>query len=353
MMSNKNSKGNKSSNQNNSKKSGNKSNRDDFDSGKKVSASKPTKIPRKQLNVAKHNAELKAHHPELIGVPVNYEPTKNKLVPAIQKQIVESGDRNLMAKKLADRDYTGMVRADDMIFEKHIHHKIGFDLPVVFVHQAGIGTKLEGLSRCKTFITLGQVFSPEFKTKLTDLKEIEDQERMYNCLHQMFKETGVIPVAKNKKPATKSANESFKFSSFAELEKAKLGFYDFSENGRELVVKHFKDSDGNWKFQVVKISENHPLVGNNIAIGFTVLSSCYYRKGNHDQDTASFVHYLREVSKGDTLIKKTEKVSTETPDVQLGIAVASQFQTLHPEGEKVSRGLYDRCHGPTSTHQKV
>lgn len=334
---------NKNGNDNKGKKSGNQSG-SKTDKNKEVTCGKRSgKITRKEKVAASKAA----------GLVPDFTP-KKKVVTIEQVQVI-NGEPSATAKIIYDGSRLGLIRLNGVTFRVSMEKTNGPEVIAVRVHLALSNTELANLAGNKTFVTIGQLHSPCFRTKLTDPDSINVQLRIYNFLRKVFEVEGLLFAPKQKVVAEKV--ENFKTLPLNLLMSARNGFYDFKEGENKLVVKLFKGKE-DYRLEVAQINGEHPLTKSNIEVGFSIPSGQFYKNGVYDEKANAFIAHLRGILVAQQVLpapKKATKKPKEAIPAESQIAVASQFKDLPPGGEIVTngRGIYGRCHSSRSTHQKV
>ncbi len=334
-----------------SKKNGNKGKKTENQSDKKEVAcgKRSGKITRAEKVAASIAA----------GKVPDYSP-KDKTAAAAN---VIYGQDSVIAEILFTGTRLGLIRLHDVTFKvsTEITGKYQTETIVVRVYGSKPGTTLSNLSDTEkfTFITLKQLRAPIFESYLENSARVEVQRKMYNFIHPIFEKEGLLSVSKSREAVKKEMKP--KILPLEKLMGGKDGFYDFSLERKKLIVKLFKNKE-DYQLEVVQIDKDYPLLANSINVGFSVPSVSFYRNViGDDVKVNTFISHLRGILTQKNLLPVTKSVAVKpviaevVTDVHLGIAVASQFESLPPGGEIVAngRGLYGRCHGSHSTHEKV
>lgn len=296
--------------------------------------------PKKMTKAEKHLQS------KLAGNVPDYTP--KKLVIATELIPFLTADQAEAAKIIWEGSNVGLVRLHDMTFRiKRLTVHGGDTITVVYVHEAKKGTELEGLTGNETFVSLGMLHLPMFRSKLTRQKELDVQLRMYNFLRHVFQEEGLLPTPT--KHVHVVAAESFKTSPASRLMSCKNGFYDFSKDADKLIVKLFKGKE-EYEIEIVQISGEHPLKKNNIDVGFAIPSAKFYNKRSFDNDekTTALIAYLREIvdsqkaqqfpqeAPSEAVVEKVTPptevtaVATDNGEKPVRIGKRSQFGIRHP-----------------------
>lgn len=357
----------------NQKNGNKKSKRDDFES-RKVSNSKQNKTPRKQLILAK----IAATNPGQLTATFDYKPKHQ--VPAIQKEYTLTGTPAEMADVIytGEHDgekYIGLIQLDDVTYRMGTRDVHGNDVQIVYVHNAKSGP-LAKASGSDTFMLISQLTAKNFGTPLksgTDGYGI--QINMYTLLRGIFYREGILNMVE-KKPETKPAEAKNLDTRQLAYEKAQTaaipkfmdgvhGVYNLFGVILSLGV-HPKHKTGTFLSLVRSGSElgklkSMPRISfKNFVFGTP--ETDYLPENEYKADMVKFLSFLRgklakeiafKLAERDGLMQKDPSPKSVEPE-QLGIAVASQFESLPPGGEITGgRNVYGRCHGSHSVHQKV